>query len=345
LFLIPPGGLEQRRKRCEPEVQKLSDLTWETVTSCNLCSSRRSITISLADRYGLPAHTVLCMDCGLLYLADCLTVKSYSEFYSRGFYRSICSQFNNVRHSIDQIQADQRNYARTLSSVVARYMPGRGTGRLLDVGGSTGIVTSEFVKKFSMSGTVLDPAEEEVAAARALGLHAVVGSVEDYQTDETYDLILLCRSVEHLMDLSGALARIRKLLKPGGLFYCDIADFMELCQQVGPPETVTKIDHRYWLTKETAVNIFHMLGFEPVSMDIMQGFGYAGYLLRTCEPAMRIDFPAERVLQFIEQIHRIQLDWKESGKTSRGIVGELRYRAYRMKRAALRFAGRGRQSQ
>ena len=57
---------------------------------------------------------------------------------------------NNVRHSIDQIQADQRNYARTLSSVVARYMPGRGTGRLLDVGGSTGIVTSEFVKKFSL---------------------------------------------------------------------------------------------------------------------------------------------------------------------------------------------------
>jgi SAM-dependent methyltransferase len=276
----------------------------------------------------------------LFYLADCFTVESYSQFYLKGAYRSVCSQFNNVRHTIDQIRADQRNYAQTLSSVLARYVQGHRTGKLLDVGGSAGIVASEFVKKFNLRGTVLDPAEEEIAAARSLGLEAVVGSVENYDTQDTYDLVLLCRSVEHLMDLRAAFARIRGLLKPGGLFYCDIADFIELCQQVGPPETVAKIDHRYWLTQATAISIFGALGFELISMDIAFGFGYAGYLLRPCEPSTLIDVPEERIHKLIERIHRIQLDWTQCGRASRGIVERLRYRAYRAKRAALRFAGR-----
>jgi SAM-dependent methyltransferase len=340
MFLIPPADLEKRRGRCRPEAEKLRRLNWETVSFCNLCSSRRSVTVSLTDRYGLPAHTVLCLDCGLFYLADCFTAESYSQFYSNGAYRSVCSQFNNVSHTIEQIRADQRNYAQTLGSVLARYVQGQRAGKLLDVGGSAGIVASEFVRKFNLRGTVLDPAEEEIAAARASGLDAVVGSVEGYDTEETYDLVLLCRSVEHLMDLRAAFARIRALLKPGGLFYCDIADFMELCQQVGPPETVAKIDHRYWLTQATALNIFGALGFELVSMDIAFGFGYAGYLLRPCEPIPRAAAPEERIHKLLEQIHRIQLDWTQFGRASRGIVERLRHKAYRAKRVALRFAAR-----
>jgi hypothetical protein len=115
---------------------------------------------------------------------------------------------------------------------------------------------------------------------------------------------------------------------------------MELCQQVGPPETVAKIDHRYWLTQATALNIFGALGFDLVSMDIAFGFGYAGYLLRPCEPITVTAVPQERIHKLIEQIRRSQLDWTQYGRASRGIVERLRYRAYRAKRVALRFAGR-----
>jgi SAM-dependent methyltransferase len=338
MFLIPPADLEKRRGRCRPAVEKLRRLNWETVSSCNLCSSRRSVTVSLTDRYGLPATTVLCLDCGLFHLADCFTDEGYSQFYSTGVYRSVCSQFNNVSHTIEQIQADQRNYAQTLGSVLARYLKGQRTEKLLDVGGSAGIVASEFVRRFNLRGTVLDPAEEEIAAARASGLDAVVGSVEDYDTEETYDLILLCRSVEHLMNLRAAFARIRSLLKPGGLFYCDIADFMELCQWVGPPETVTKIDHRYWLTQATTLNIFGTLGFELVSMDIAFGFGYAGYLLRPCEPLTVTAVPEERIHRLLNQIQRVKLNWTQCARASRGIVQEIRYKLYRAKRIALRLA-------
>lgn len=339
MFLIAPADLERRRKRCRREVEKLRHLKRETVTTCNVCLSQRSATISLTDRYGLSAVTVLCLDCGLFYLADCFTVEDYMRFYESGSYRAICSQFNNVKHTIDQVQADQKNYAQTLSTVLARYVIERRGGHLLDVGGSAGIVAAEFVKNFNLRGTVLDPAEKEVTAARALGLDAVVGSAENYETDETYDLILLCRSVEHLMDLRGAFTRIRSLLRPGGLFYCDIADFMELCHHLGPPETISKIDHRYWLTQVTAPNIFRRLGFEVVSMDIVLGFGYAGYLLRPCGTSTMTEVSPERIQAFIGEIHRSQRDWAAFGRTSRGMMERLRYRAYRLKRGVLRLAG------
>jgi hypothetical protein len=120
---------------------------------------------------------------------------------------------------------------------------------------------------------------------------------------------------------------------------------MELCQQVGPPETVAKIDHRYWLTQATALNIFGALGFELVSMDIAFGFGYAGYLLRPCEPTTVTAVPEERIHKLLEQIHRIQLDWTQYGRASRGLLERLRYRAYRAKRVALRLAARARKEQ
>jgi SAM-dependent methyltransferase len=340
MFLIPPFDLQDRRNRCRSQVRDLMRLAWETVSSCNVCSSRRNVIISTADRYGFSERTALCLDCGLIYLMDRLTADSYAQFYSDGSFRNISSQFNKVTHTLSQIQSEQRNYAETLCSVLGGYQSSYRHGNLLDIGGSAGVVSAQFAKKFDLSATVLDPAEEEVRAARALGLGGVVGSVEEYDTDEKYDLILLCRSIEHLMDLRTAFSRIRRLLKPGGHFYCDLADFVELCHFVGPPETVAKIDHCYWLTQSTALDIFRALGFEVVSMNIVFGFGYAGYLLRASEPKAIGCVPEERIQKLIEQIHRIQFEWTVD-TSSNTISHSLRLKAYRMKRRVLQFAGLG----
>jgi SAM-dependent methyltransferase len=338
MFLISPSDFQDRRIRCRTEVQKLNGLAWENVSSCNVCSSRRSVIIATSDRYGFPERTALCLDCGLIYLMDRFTAESYTQFYSNGSYRNVSSQFNKVSHSISQIQAEQKGYAKTLCSVLGSYISSFCRGNLLDVGGSAGIVASEFVQRFEMSGTVLDPADEEVRAARALGLGGIVGSVESYDSDEKYDLILLCRSIEHLMNLQTAFAKIHSLLKPGGLFYCDLADFIELCQLVGPPETVTKIDHCYWLTQSTAVDIFRALGFELVSMNIVFGFGFVGYLLRPCEPKAIVSVREERIQRLIEQIRRVQCEWMVDSSAST-ISHRLRLKAYRAKRNLQRFLG------
>ncbi len=337
-FLIHPSDLEQRRKRCRLEAERLVRLQRETVVFCNVCLSERHALITSRDRYGLPLRSALCLDCGLLYLVDRFTFAGYSEFYSTGAYRTISSQFNGVSHTIGQVQADQVSYARILVNMLAGFVPRSREGRLLDVGGSAGIIAREVVREFGLRGTVLDPATEEVAAAQAAGLDAVIGSVEDWETEDKFDLILLCRSIEHMFDLRLALARIRSLLKPGGLFYCDIADFMEMSRFVGAPQTFTKVDHCYWLTQSTAVDIFRMVGFDLISMNTVSGEGYVGFLLRPCEAAGAMPSAARRVQQQIEEIQRIEREWTRFGGTFLGPKDWLRRKGYRVKRRALGFA-------
>lgn len=334
-FLIHPSDLAQRRKRCEAEVQRLLHLQRETVTSCNVCSSPRHVMVTSRDRYGLPFRNALCLDCGLFYLVDRFTFAGYNEFYSSGAYRTVSCQFNGVSHTIAQVQADQVSYAKILTRVLSGLVPRRREGKLLDVGGSAGIIAREFVKEFGLQGTVLDPATDEVAAARAAGLEAIVGSVEDWETTDKFDLILLCRSIEHLFDLRLAMARIRALLKPDGLFYVDIADFMEMSRMVGAPETFTKADHCYWLTQSTALDIFRAVGFELVSMNIVWGFGYVGFLLRPCEPSPVTGASAARILSQVEEIQGLERAWRVFGTTPLGGSDWLRRKAYRAKR---RFA-------
>ncbi len=332
MFLVHPSDLEQRRKRCRPEVEKLLQLQRETVLSCDVCSSDQNVIVSGRDRYGLPIRTALCLNCGLFYLMDRLTAPAYSQFYGNGAYRAVSSQFNRVTHNIAQIQADQIGYARMLVRVLEGYVARHNGGGLLDVGGSAGLVAREFADYFGLQGTVLDPAADEAAAARTLGLNAVVGSIEDWSTREKFQLILLCRGIEHLISFRGALSRIRSLLHPQGLFYCDIADFMAMCRLVGPPETFTKIDHCYWLTQSTAPAIFHALGFEVVSMNVVFQYGQVGFLLRPCEPSAPAGVPEAWIQWQIREIEKVQREWHEYGRTSLGARDWLRRKGYRMKR-------------
>ena len=254
----------------------------------------------------------LCLDCGLFYLVDRFSAAGYSDFYASGAYRTVSSQFNGVTHAIDEVQSNQVAYARNLARSLAGFVPARREGKLLDVGGSAGIVAREIAKEFGLRGTVLDPATDEVAAARAAGLDAVVGSLEDWNTNDKFDLILLCRSIEHLFDLRHSLARIRSLLTPDGLFYCDIADFMEMCRLMGPPETFTKVDHCYWLTQSTALQIFRSLGFELVSMNIVSGPAQVGFLLRACGPSPPEALTSQaQTLAQVEEIQWIEREWRD----------------------------------
>ena len=337
MYLIHPSDLSRRRKRCSAEADRLLRLQRETILSCNICSSQSHVLVSANDRYGLPLRMALCLDCGLFYLVDRFSVPAYSEFYGSGAYRTISCQFNGVAHTIDRVQADQVDYARKLAELLSGFVPRSRSGKLLDVGGSAGIVAREVAREFGLQGTVLDPATDEIEAARAAGLEAIVGSVEDWETEDRFDLILLCRSIEHLFDLKLSLSRIRGLLKPQGLFYCDIADFMEMCRMMGSPETFTKVDHCYWLTQSTALPIFRAAGFEMVSMNIVFGAAQVGFLLRACEPSAQFNASRARTIEQVEEIRKIEREWSAFGSTSLGPADWLRRKAYRAKRKLTRL--------
>ncbi|HEY6990102.1 MAG TPA: class I SAM-dependent methyltransferase [Bryobacteraceae bacterium] len=335
-YSLHPAELRRRRNRCEPIVNGLRHAGRQFVSACNVCGSERNAIVAQPDRYGFPSRTAMCLNCGLFFLVDRLSDEGYSEFYKSGTYRRLVSAFSGAKQALEEIQSDQVHYAAGLIQSFSGYLKFRPGARLLDVGGSAGQVALEFQNFFGIDATVLDPAEAEVAAAKRAGLEAYTGSIEQWTSKERFDFILLCRTIEHVQDLRGVLARLRGLLTPEGLLYCDIVDFTEACRLIGHPEAVSKIDHCYWMTQESAPGIFRHAGLEIVSMNLSRQQPLMGFLLRRCEPSpwLPVD-PLWTKLQ-LRGFQQRASEWQEWGRWPSDSKDWLRRKAYKLKRALIR---------
>jgi len=251
---------------------------------CNLCGSDRFVTLTHRDRYGYPATADGCLRCGLVFLNPVMVASAYAEFYT-DVYRPLVSAYHGRLIDAESIQDEQRQYARALADFIEPQVRGRSCKTLLDVGGSTGVVAHVVKERFDLLATVVDPAPLEIEVARTLGLETVKSFVEDYDAGgATYDLIVLCQAVDHLLDVSLSLAKIRELISQWGLFFVDIVDFRAAYRRNGSVEEAVKIDHPYYLTDETMRCYLARSGFEVIAIDYAADHLHIGYL---CAPGAR----------------------------------------------------------
>ena len=231
----------------------------ERVPTCNLCGAVSPEPERIRDRYGLSVGLSRCA-CGLMYLNPRMTAEAYGEFYAKGHYRRLLSQFYGRKIDASSIERDQRRYAVKAMAVLGPHMNGS-HGKLLDVGGSTGVVSDAFRNVYDLNATVLEPSEAEADAAEARGLSVLRCSLEDVPVSGdntpligTFDVILMCQTIDHLHDIAGSLEKIQGMLKPKGVFFVDFVS--------GGP---IKIDHPYYLNWRTGRQFMKQAGFEVVS--------------------------------------------------------------------------------
>jgi hypothetical protein len=251
---------------------------------CNLCGADRFVTLTHQDRYGFSATADGCLRCGLVFLNPVMTADAYTEFYT-DVYRPLVSAYHGRLIDAESIQGEQREYASTRSDFIESRLRDPGCKTLLDVGGSTGVVAHVMKERFDLLATVIDPAPLEIEVARKLGLETVTAFVEDYDSGgATYDLIVLCQAVDHLLDVSLSLAKIRGLLSDWGLFFVDIVDFRAAYRRNGSVEAAVKIDHPYYLTDETMRAYLARAGFDVLAIDYAPDHLHLGYL---CSPGKK----------------------------------------------------------
>lgn len=270
----------------------MRDLGWEVpaealepVDACNLCGGRTFVTVAHADRYGFPVSSAACTACGLVFLDPRPSAAAYDTFY-RDAYRPLVSAFHGRTIDAVSVEADQQSYAAELVELLAPALAGRDGGTLLDVGGSTGVVAEAVCDAYALEGTVLDPAPAELERAEARGLATAAGTIESFDPGATrYDVVLLCQTLDHVVDAAGALTKLRGALAPGGILFVDVVDFRAAYLRAWNVEAATKVDHPYSFTEDSIEALLARSGLAVERKDYARDRLHVGYACRAGEPA------------------------------------------------------------
>lgn len=274
--------------------------------ACNLCGGAAFVGLTHRDRYGYSANAACCGSCGLVFLDPVMTAEAYGRFYE-GTYRPLVSAYHGRLIDATTIQQEQREYAVERGDLLDPFVTGRGYTTLLDIGGSTGVVAHALAQRFHVRPTVVDPAPLEAAQAQMLGLETIQGLVEQVDLGERrFDLVVLCQTIDHLLDVAGTLRRLRQLLTAQGVLFVDIVDFRAAYLRNWSIEEAIKIDHPYYLTEATAAAYLRRAGFDVVRSDYAADHLHMSYIARPSQADTTALPSQETVRELLREVRFVQ---------------------------------------
>ena len=186
-------------------------------TLCCLCGIEDAIPIAVGEdfEYRTCPDTFLmvrCQRCGLLYLDPRPTEEELGRIYPDDYhaFQFDPSSFGLVYRVRQRIDLDRlRMWCGSLPK----------NARILDVGCGDGFHL-HLLHRFSRPGWIMEGVDTDpraINAAKRHGLAVLQGKIEDLDLPvESYDLILLIMTIEHVGDPLGLLRRVWQLLRPGG---------------------------------------------------------------------------------------------------------------------------------
>lgn len=206
----------------EPAVEPELAIEWEE-TNCLLCGSRHWTHVieaadNSAENGGLWFAVVQCRECGLCFTNPRPARSSIGQFYPESYqpHRTPTAR-QHSRKTPAQNPASWHGFHRLKPCVERRTLPWHGKGRLLDFGCGGG----SYLLRMHRQGwqvTGLDMSAKTVQRIRdELGLHALVGTLPHPQLQpESFDVITMWQSLEHVHEPMEVLREAHRLLAPGG---------------------------------------------------------------------------------------------------------------------------------
>jgi hypothetical protein len=285
----------------------------EFLYHCNLCDSEQLVQLTHKDRYGYNASVCACSSCGLTFLNPRMNASEYTGFYI-STYRPLVSAYHNRLIDAVTVQDDQKIYTKNLVQSLKPYLKGKSFKTLLDVGGSTGIVSLGLMEAFDLQATLIDPAPDEVEEAKAYGIESITAFVEDWNPEgRKFDLIGMFQTIDHLLDAKGTFDKLREVINEDGLLIVDIVDFRNAYLKHWNINEGTKIDHPYYFTESSTEALFARTGFQPIKKVISSDMLHILYI---CRPTTKDTeyLPAKSdVSDYLKEIRYVQSTaWKKA---------------------------------
>jgi SAM-dependent methyltransferase len=191
-------------------------IVWEE-PDCLLCGGdRRTLLLEAPDSHpgarGLWFAVVRCAECGLCFTSPRPDQATIGQFYPAGY-----RPHRRPRPERDGHRSSPLAFVLGRPCIERRVLGWHGRGRLLDFGCGGGV----FLGRMHRQGwqvTGIDASTAAVARARAdLGVPVVCGTLPHPDLEpESFDVVTMWHSLEHVHDPLAVLSAARRLLAPGG---------------------------------------------------------------------------------------------------------------------------------
>jgi SAM-dependent methyltransferase len=184
---------------------------------CCICEVENSEPLGLGEdfEYQTSSDTFLanrCLNCGLVYLSPRPSLKDLSTIYPANYH---AFNFSEERFGL-VYKVRQRLEAHRALSMCGELSE---EARIIDIGCGDGFHLS-LLREFGKPGWQLegvDSDERAVKAAQERGIHVHTGTLESLNLPpNSYDLVFMIQTIEHVDDPVAILRSVRSLLRPGG---------------------------------------------------------------------------------------------------------------------------------
>src|SRR5262249_12560671 len=147
------------------------------------------------------------------------------EIYPPTYYSFAAGEDDGSTGLVDRVKQrlDLRAYR-----LAAEHL-GVSAPRILDVGGGKGEISATFVSAGgAASAFVVDPDPASIDTARSRGLEGFAGTIEEFETDERFDLVLMLNLIEHVASPVAVMRKAASLLSPDGRIWLQTPNFRAL---------------------------------------------------------------------------------------------------------------------
>ena len=271
--------------------------------ACPVCGETaiRGNGLRSPDRlHGVPGSfsVVVCAACGAGRTLPPASSEELGAFYPTSYAAHVLERvlLGRAQEHGRRLIVD-RSFARAPLSALNR-LP---TGAVLDVGCGRGDLGAALVRR-GWRVTGIDPSDQACAVARTRGMETRVATLESAMlADESFDVVVMSHSLEHVAEPRADLARVRRLLRPGGLLLISVPNFGSWQRERFGAEwfALDVPRHRTHFTPRSLAHALQGEGFELVSMRATSSSGVlvatlqyvvAGRLILTQAPAAWLSY-------------------------------------------------------
>lgn len=186
--------------------------------SCNLCGStqHRLCFEKIGELSGQMFRIVRCENCGLAFVNPRLTTKAIDSLYNEAYFHG-----EGFDTTVDYVEASKNSgpsedAARALHRISSLYAP---PTKILEIGPGLGM----FMRLASSKGYDVQGLELSNFAVEQLcvqGLKVKQGILPNQEIpNQSVDVVVAIEVIEHLPDPIAFFQEVRRILRPGGLFY------------------------------------------------------------------------------------------------------------------------------